>query len=129
MSGWLVAGIASLVAGFVSALGLGGGGILVLYLTLFLGMEQMQAGGINLIFFLPLAAVSIYIHMKHRLIDYKFALKCAPSGVVGAFLGVWLANALHPVWVSKGFAVFVLILGIRELFSKGKKEEDGPDKK
>ena len=104
MSGWLVAGIASLVAGFVSALGLGGGGILVLYLTLFLGM-------------------------KHRLIDYKFALKCAPFGVVGAFLGVWLANALHPVWVSKGFAVFVLILGIRELFSKGKKEEDGPDKK
>ena len=93
MSGWLVAGIASLVAGFVSALGLGGGGILVLYLT------------------------------------YKFALKCAPFGVVGAFLGVWLANALHPVWVSKGFAVFVLILGIRELFSKGKKEEDGPDKK
>ena len=57
MSGWLVAGIASLIAGFVSALGLGGGGILVLYLTLFLGMEQMQAGGINLIFFLPLAAV------------------------------------------------------------------------
>ena len=47
MSGWLVAGIASLVAGFVSALGLGGGGILVLYLTLFLGMEQMQAGGIT----------------------------------------------------------------------------------
>ena len=37
--------------------------------------------------------------MKHRLIDYKFALKCAPFGVVGAFLGVWLANALHPVWV------------------------------
>ena len=69
MSGWLIAGIASLIAGFVSALGLGGGGILVLYLTLFLGMEQMQAGGINLIFFLPLAAVSIFIHVKHHLID------------------------------------------------------------
>ena len=118
-----------LLTGILSGFGIGGGSLLLLYLTLFEGAGQYQAGGINLIFFLPLAAVSIYIHMKHRLIDYKFALKCAPFGVVGAFLGVWLANALHPVWVSKGFAVFVLILGIRELFSKGKKEEDGPDKK
>ena len=118
-----------LLTGILSGFGIGGGSLLLLYLTLFGGAGQYQAGGINLIFFLPLAAVSIYIHMKHRLIDYKFALKCAPFGVVGAFLGVWLANALHPVWVSKGFAVFVLILGIRELFSKGKKEEDGPDKK
>ncbi|WP_050696718.1 TSUP family transporter [Anaeromassilibacillus senegalensis] len=123
MSVWLVAGIASLVAGFVSALGLGGGGILVLYLTLFLNMEQMQAGGINLIFFLPLAAVSIAIHIKNKLIDYKFALKCAPFGVLGAFLGVWLANTIHPFWISKGFAVFVLILGIRELFFSPKKKE------
>ena len=123
MSGWLLAGIASLLAGFVSALGLGGGGILVLYLTLFLDMEQMQAGGVNLIFFLPLAAVSIAIHIKNKLIDYKFALKCAPFGVAGAFLGVWLANTLHPAWVSKGFAVFVLILGLRELFSKNSKEK------
>ena len=128
MSGWLIAGIASLIAGFVSALGLGGGGILVLYLTLFLGMEQMQAGGINLIFFLPLAAVSVFIHVKHHLIDYKFALKCAPFGVAGAFLGVWLANTLHPVWVSKGFAAFVLVLGIRELFSKGKKDIESEQK-
>lgn len=123
MSAWLVAGIASLVAGFVSALGLGGGGILVLYLTLFLNMEQMQAGGINLIFFLPLAAVSIAIHIKNKLIDYKFALKCAPFGVLGAFLGVWLANTIQPFWISKGFAVFVLILGIRELFCSPKKKE------
>ena len=118
-----------LLTGILSGFGIGGGSLLLLYLTLFEGAGQYQAGGINLIFFLPLAAVSIYIHMKHHLIDYKFALKCAPFGVVGAFLGVWLANALHPVWISKGFAVFVLILGIRELFSKGKKEEDGPDKK
>ena len=124
MSGWLIAGIASLIAGFVSALGLGGGGILVLYLTLFLGMEQMQAGGINL----ALAAVSIFIHVKHHLIDYQFALKCAPFGVAGAFLGVWLANTLHPVWVSKGFAAFVLVLGIRELFSKGKKDIESEQK-
>ena len=66
--------------------------------------------------------------MKHHLIDYKFALKCAPFGVVGAFLGVWLANALHPVWISKGFAVFVLILGIRELFSKERRRKTGRTK-
>ena len=48
---WVIAVVASVIAGFVSALGLGGGGILILYLTLFLDMGQKQAGGINLIFF------------------------------------------------------------------------------
>lgn len=75
-------------------------------------------GGINLIFFLPIAAVSIFIHVKNKMIDYKFALKCAPFGIAGAFLGVWVAGMLSPRWVGKAFAVLVLILGIKELFSK-----------
>ncbi|WP_105205660.1 sulfite exporter TauE/SafE family protein [Neobittarella massiliensis] len=115
---WVIAVVASVIAGFVSALGLGGGGILILYLTLFLDMGQKQAGGINLIFFLPIAAVSIFIHVKNKMIDYKFALKCAPFGIAGAFLGVWIAGMLSPRWVGKAFAVLVLILGIKELFSK-----------
>ena len=66
MSGWLAPFLSSLAAGFVSSLGLGGGGILVLYLTVFQGMNQTEAGGINLLFFLPVAAVSIAIHLKNR---------------------------------------------------------------
>ena len=86
--------LSSLIAGFVSSLGLGGGGILVLYLSLFLGMSQTQAGGINLIFFLPIAVVSILIHLKNKRIDYKLALKCAPFGIIGAIGGSLIAHQI-----------------------------------
>ncbi len=115
--------LSSLIAGFVSSLGLGGGGILVLYLSLFLGMSQTQAGGINLIFFLPIAIVSILIHLKNKRIDYKLALKCAPFGIAGAIGGSMLAHHMDPTLIGKAFAVFVLILGVRELFSKNQKPQ------
>ena len=115
--------LSSLIAGFVSSLGLGGGGILVLYLSLFLGMSQTQAGGINLIFFLPIAVVSILIHLKNKRINYKLALKCAPFGIDGAIGGSLIAHQIDPTLIGKAFAIFVLILGIRELFSKNQKKE------
>lgn len=125
---YVMIGVASFAAGFVSALGLGGGGILVLLLTVFLQMPQTQAGGINLLFFLPVAAVSIFIHVRNHYIHYKFALKCAPFGVLGAWLGVYVAGKIQPGYIIKAFAVFVLILGIRELFAKkelGEKSKKG----
>ena len=115
MNEWLIAGIASLVAGFVSSMGLGGGGILVLYLTLFLNMPQTQAGGINLLFFLPVAAVSIFIHIRQKRIYVKLALKCVPLGMAGACLGVWITQLVEPVWVTRAFALLVFVLGAKEL--------------
>ena len=120
MSGWLAPFLSSLAAGFLSSLGLGGGGILVLYLTVFQGMNQTEAGGINLLFFLPVAAVSIAIHLKNRQIDWRMALRCAPFGVASALAGAWLAHAVGPYWLGKVFALFVLALGGRELFAKEK---------
>ena len=121
MTGFPIIFLSSLIAGFVSSLGLGGGGILVLYLSLFLGMSQTQAGGINLIFFLPIAMVSILIHLKNKRIDYKLALKCAPFGIIGAILGSVLAHHMDPSLIAKAFAIFIFILGVRELFSKNTK--------
>ena len=45
--------IIGFLAGFAGGLGVGGGGILLLYLTAFAGVEQLSAQGINLLFFLP----------------------------------------------------------------------------
>ena len=45
--------LAVIVSAAVGAMGLGGGSVLILYLTLILNMQQVQAQGINLLFFLP----------------------------------------------------------------------------
>ena len=123
MTEWMMAFLASLAAGFLSALGLGGGGVLVLYLTLVLGLDQAKVGGINLLFFLPAALVAVCIHLRQGRIDWRTALRCLPFGVAAALLGSWLAAFLDSAWLSKGFAVLILVMGVRELMGK-KREED-----
>ena len=118
MTEWMMAFLASLAAGFLSALGLGGGGVLVL--------DQAKAGGINLLFFLPAALVAVCIHLRQGRIDWRTALRCLPFGVAAALLGSWLAAFLDSAWLSKGFAVLILVMGVRELMGK-KREEDGEE--
>ena len=54
--------IATIIAAFFAAvlgsLGMGGGGVLLIYLTVFQNMAQLDAQGMNLLFFLPIAALS-----------------------------------------------------------------------
>ena len=73
----------AILAGFGSAvlasMGMGGGSILILYLTLMAGVPQREAQGMNLLFFLPIGAASLWLHWR-------------------------------------GFAVFLLLIGLRQLF-------------
>lgn len=102
-------------------MGLGGGGVLVLYLTLSLGMEQLRAQGINLLFFLPCALISILIQLKRKMIDLHTAGWMALGGAVGVLIGMGLTGILHGALLSKIFAVFLIVVGCTELFGKSKK--------
>ena len=114
----MIEAIVGLVSGVVSGMGIGGGSILILYLTLFAGMAQQQAQGINLLYFLPTAASALVVHVKIKAIDYKLALVCALSGILTAALTSLLAVNMDGELLKKLFAIFILLLGLRELFSK-----------
>lgn len=118
MNVWSI--LAALFSGAVGAMGLGGGGVLVLYLTLSLGMEQLQAQGINLIFFLPCAVISIAIQLKRKMIDLPTAGWMALGGAIGVLGGMWLTKILNGALLSKIFAVFLIVVGLMELFGKAK---------
>ena len=53
-----------LLTGILSGFGIGGGSLLLLYLTLFEGAGQYQAGGINLLYFLSCAPAALISHRK-----------------------------------------------------------------
>lgn len=113
--------LAAFFSGAVGAMGLGGGGVLVLYLTLSLGMEQLRAQGINLLFFLPCALISILIQLKRKMIDLHTAGWMALGGAVGVLIGMGLTGILHGALLSKIFAAFLIVVGLTELFGKSKK--------
>lgn len=74
------------ISGIVSGMGMGGGTILILCLTLFLGKDQHIAQGANLIFFIPTSIVSIITNIKHKLIKWKTGIVVSIFGIVGAII-------------------------------------------
>ena len=115
---------AALITGITASMGLGGGFILVIYLTAIAGLPQMEAQAVNLFFFLPIAAFSLIFHCRKKMVDKEAILPSILPEIPGVFLGVWLTGLLGGEWLSKLFAGFVLFVGIRELimvFRKPKK--------
>ena len=120
MTAWLWPLLAGFGAGILSAWGVGGGTLLLLVMTLLLGVERTTAQGINLLYFLPTAAVSLFFHRKNDLLDKK-ALRCAVlPGVLAAAAAAWLATAADTELLRKPFGIFLLASGILALLQKKK---------
>ncbi len=115
--------IIGFLAGFAGGLGVGGGGILLLYLTAFAETEQLSAQGINLVFFLPTAAAALFMHLKNGFVKWKTALFSVAFGIPGVFLGSFIAGSIDKTLLRGAFAVLLLYIGLRELFKKEPKQE------
>ena len=113
--------IAGIVSGILGAMGFGGGGILILYLTLYKDLPQATSQGINLLFFIPSAVLAIIFHIKNKLIDKKAALTYIAYGLIGVALGYLLLNRLDDKALRTIFAVMLISVGAKELlFTKNK---------
>ena len=122
----------AILAGFGSAvlasMGMGGGSILILYLTLIAGVPQREAQGVNLLFFLPIGAAALWLHWRQGRVDKTAVRQFLPTGLLGALLGTGLAMLADESLLRRGFAVFLLLIGLRQLFpGKPKKKKTGPE--
>lgn len=106
------------LAGVLASMGLGGGFVLVVWLTVFEDVSQRTAQGINLLFFLPIALVGLCFHLKNGLVNKTLVGKLALGGVIGAVIGTYGAQLIDNRLLRKLFALFLLAFGIRELFAK-----------
>ncbi len=109
---------AGILSGILGAMGMGGGGVLIICLTLFMNVAQQTAQGINLIFFIPTAIIAVLIYTKKHLIKWKIAIPFALLGILGTIAGSMISQNLDGSVLSKLFGGLLLIMGIRELFSK-----------
>lgn len=122
MTEYLIPFLCGLGAGTISAWGVGGGTLLLLVMTLFLGVDQRAAQAINLLFFLPTALSALICHAKSGYLD-KPTLKAAiPAAVVLALLGAWAATALDTGLLRKPFGVYLLASGISLILPKREKK-------
>ena len=101
--------------GFLSGLGVGGGSLLLLWLTLVAGVPQPEARVMNLMFFVPCALVATLFRWKQSKPDWNLALPAVAAGLLGALLGNYLGPNLDTDLLKKAFGILFLITGIREL--------------
>lgn len=120
---WVWMAAAGLISGILGGMGMGGGGVLIIYLTLYTTIEQHTAQGINLLSFIPCALVALCIYLKKHLIDVRTAILAASLGLVGALLGTLLAGSIDAGWLKKIFGGLLAIIGLTELFQRTKKSE------
>ncbi len=112
--------LAAFFAAALAGMGVGGGGLFVIYLTLVRGAEQLAAQGINLCFFLALCVPGLAVHLKKRKIHVPVAIIFGLSGVLGTFLGAYLLSLAAPALLRKAFGALLLVSGVLALFKKKK---------
>ena len=122
----LLAGVAGLVCGVLSGLGIGGGTLLMVWMTAVMDMEQRMAQGINLLYFLPTAACALIFHIKNRLIRWRVVLPAAITGCLSAAGAALLATSVDASLLRKLFGGFLIFVGLTELF--GAHARDKKDK-
>lgn len=110
----------STVLGTLSGLGIGGGSLLILWLTLVQRMDYAEAKYINLLFFLPPAAISTGINLWKKRVSFFSVLPAVLAGCVSVLLFTWLSSSWDTAVLRKLFGALVLCTALRELFYKNK---------
>lgn len=105
------------ISGIVSGTGMGGGTILILCLSMFMGVEQHIAQATNLVFFVPTSIMAIIVNVKQKYIDFKVAIPIAMSGIVGAVIGAIFASKTDVRYLKKYFGMFLALIAIWEIYS------------
>ncbi|MBR5543781.1 MAG: sulfite exporter TauE/SafE family protein [Oscillospiraceae bacterium] len=120
--GFIGDAFAGAITGVITGFGIGGGTLLILYLTLFGGFSQTESQGINLLYFIPSAGSSLVSHIKNRCIEWRAVIFATVAGCATTLLGSIVASKLDVTLLRRIFGAFLLCVGISELFFKKRKK-------
>lgn len=107
--------------GFLAGLGIGGGSLLMLWLTLVLNTPYPTARAINLLFFLAAAGSVCFYRSRRGRIAFKAIIPAILGGCVAAGICSWIGSTLKLDWIRKLFGILLLLTGLREIFYRPRK--------
>ena len=110
------------VLGFLAGLGIGGGSLLILWLTMVLDMPHSAARGINLLFFLPAAIICACFRCRQGMIPFRKILPAIITGCIAAAVFSYLSTLIDITALKKLFGGLLILTGLREVFYKKKTE-------
>ena len=108
------------VLGFLTGLGVGGGSLLILWLTIVMEIDTVTARGINLLFFLPSALIACCFRWKQGTLQLRKVLPAIVSGAAAAAVFSWIGLRINGEILKKGFGFLLILTGLREISYKPK---------
>ena len=102
--------LAGMVGGVLGGMGMGGGTALIPLLTLFLGLPQTAAQGINLLAFFPMAALTLPVHAKNGLLKKEGLVFLVLPALVLSAAGALLAAQLPGMLLRRAFGAYLLVI-------------------
>lgn len=112
--------VIGILLGFLSGLGIGGGSLLVLWLTLVLDTPQEVARTINLLFFLPSAIIASIFRWRQGSLPLKKIYPAVIAGCLSAAVFSYFGSMWDVAIIKKLFGGLLLVTGLRELFYRQK---------
>ena len=110
-----------IITGVISGFGIGGGSLLVLYLTAVMGIAQNTAGGINLLYFIGCAPIALLGHTKNKLVEWKTVLWCTITGITTAIITSLLTVNMDSDLLRRLFGLLLLYIAIKEWRTSNRK--------
>lgn len=107
--------------GALSAMGIGGGTLLMVWLMA-IGTEQTAAQLTNLLYFLPAAAAGLVSHLRNHRVRLRVWLLCTAAGAVTAAAGSALAGLLRGKTHARLFGLLLIAAGLRQWFGGRRKQ-------
>ena len=117
MNHWLLPLAVGGATGVLSGFGVGGGTLLLVYMTALAGLDQHLAQGINLLYFLPAGLLALPAHIKNGYLEKPALLPAISAGLACAALAAWAATGLNVELLRKLFGGFLILAGLAELFA------------
>ena len=106
--------LVSIASGILGGLGMGGGTILIPALVLLFDMPQHFSQAVNLAVFVALAIISLIVHTKNKLVNYKVGIICGIIACISAVGFAFLAKSIDGKILRIILGVFLIIIGVVE---------------
>lgn len=111
----------AIVLGFLAGLGVGGGSLLMLWLTAVVNIEYAAARTVNLLFFLPTALIATLFHKKQGSVDIRKVLPAIICACIAAAMFSYIGKHMDTHLLKKLFGAILIVTGLRELFYRPRK--------
>jgi uncharacterized membrane protein YfcA len=99
-------------------MGIGSGGLFVIWLTLAENTPQLTAQGLNLLFFIFSSGTSLTVHLTKRKIAWGAVALLTLTGVGGALIGGYISGLINAAAMKKLFGAMLILSGLVSLMKK-----------